>query len=319
MSAMIDGDSMFSFFKGISPNELNIDELKNFRELLSNKTHNALNVGEAGSNWLRSFLNADIIEDIRKFTRSNHKVLLMNGISLSTDIPSPNNGFLQENQCVLDFDLLLFGMLELLDIRPYAVNYENYGKLVRNVVPVKEALETTSSWGASVDFSWHTDNPNWPFLNKFDDIETCIPEYLAFVAIRNSENAPTDIVFIDHVLEKLPSWVIKELERPAYKFQAPASNESFHGQAKILPILEYKGCGGYQVRFDKEVVSSTDSDGQKALDILVTCLDETEGTRFNLRSGDFIVFKNTQVLHRRKAFEPKPEGKARWLRRIYGN
>jgi len=318
MNAMVNNVPLFSFLKVISPDKPNLDDLVDFRALLSGKKHSASNVGETGINWLRSFLSADVVEDIRKFTRSNHKVLLMRGIDISTDVSSPDSGFLNTDQCVLDFDLLLFGMLELLGVQPYAVEYENYGRLVRNVVPVKEAVGMTSSWGADVDFSWHTDNPNWPFLGQSDDIKTCIPEYLAFTAIRNIEGAPTDIVYIDNVLEKLSSWVIEQLERPAYRFLAPVSNESFHGQARILPILEYSGCG-YRMRFDEGVISATDPDGKEALDILIKCLNETQGICFNLEPGDFIILKNTQVLHRRKAFTPEPDGKSRWLRRIYGN
>lgn len=318
MNIMVNKIPPFSFLKTIKLDNLKLEDLNEFRASLAGQHHTAENVGETGGNWLRSVLHPVVIDDIRKFARSSHKVLLLQGINLSTEIPSPRTGFLSEDQCVLDFDLLLFGMLRLLGVEPHAVEYENYGKLVRNVVPVPDAVGSTSSWGADVDFSWHTDNPNWPFADKNSDIKSCTPEYLAFTAVRNEEAASTDVVFIDTVLDTLPNWAIEQLMRPAFKFKAPASNESFHGKARIFPILEYSGCG-FRMRFDESIITATDPDGKEALDVLIQKLHDIEGNRLVLGPGDFLIFKNTQVLHRRKAFEPKLDGNARWLRRIYGS
>ncbi|MBJ7263143.1 MAG: TauD/TfdA family dioxygenase [Burkholderiaceae bacterium] len=180
-----------------------------------------------------------------------------------------------------------------------------------------EASGTTSSWGAAVDFSWHTDNPNWPFASQACDIQACVPNFLAFTAVRNHESASTDFVCVDQILEQLPCWVIAELSRPAYLFSAPSSNEGFDGQIRIFPILEYDGVVNC-MRFDEGIVTAVDQLSAEALDILRRYLRGTQGTQIVLQPGDFFIFKNPQILHRRKAFEPLPEGKARWLRRTYG-
>jgi hypothetical protein len=292
--------------------------LEDFRVRLTNKPHAADSVGLVGAEWLSSVLRHDAIKTVRDFARSCHKTLLLRGIALSTDVSTPRDGFLPDNQCVLDFDLLHFGMLRLMGIRPYAVEFENRGKLVRNVLPVPEASGTTSSWGADVDFSWHIDNPNWPFEGKVRDVAVCVPNFLAFVAVRNHEGAATDVVCVDQVLEQLPEWVIAELSRPAYAFGAPASNEGFEGEKRILPILEHDGLVK-RMRFDEGVVEAVDPLGTEALSILRRCLKGMQGEQVVLRPGDFFIFKNTQVLHRRKAFKPLPDGKARWLRRVYGS
>ncbi|CAZ88403.1 putative Clavaminate synthase [Thiomonas arsenitoxydans] len=292
--------------------------LEDFRARLANRSHAADSVGQVGADWLNSVLSHDAIKAVRDFTRSCHKTLLLRGIALSTDVSTPRDGFLPDNQCVLDFDLLHFGMLRLMGIRPYAVEYENHGKLVRNVLPVPEASGITSSWGADVDFSWHTDNPNWPFAGQACDVEVRVPNFLAFVAVRNHEGASTDVVCVDQILEQLPDWVITELSRPAYAFGAPASNEGFEGQKRIFPILEHDGLVN-RMRFDEGVVEAVDPLSAEALSILRRCLKGTQGEQIVLRPGDFFIFKNTQVLHRRRAFKPLPEGKARWLRRVYAS
>ncbi len=292
--------------------------LEDCRARLAELPHRADRVGEIGREWLSTVLGNDTLEAIRAFPASPHKALLLRGISLSTEVATPCNGFLPNAECILDFDLLQFGMLQLLGVRPHAVEYENLGKLVRNVVPVPEAAGTTSSWGADVEFFWHTDNPNWPFDHLGRDATVSVPNFLAFAAVRNAESASTDIVCVDHVVSLLPAWATAQLQRPAYTFGAPASNEGFDGQQKVLPILEQSD-NGYCLRFDDGIVTALDPDSQEALGLLRQCLRNTQGIEVVLQPGDFFIFKNARVLHRRKAFQPMPDSKARWLRRVYCN
>jgi L-asparagine oxygenase len=42
-----------------------------------------------------------------------------------------------------------------------------------------------------------------------------------------------------------------------------------------------------------------------------------EGTPVFIGAGDFHIFDNRRVLHRRVPFAPAPDGVARWLRRCY--
>ncbi|WP_338526276.1 TauD/TfdA family dioxygenase [Pseudomonas batumici] len=298
--------------------EPDLTGLEGCRARLADTPHCADSVGEVGGDWLGSVLGNDIVEAIRAFPASPYKALLLRGIALSTEVATPCNGFLPNAQCVLDFDLLQFGMLRLLGVKPHAVEYENHGKLVRNVVPVPEAAGTTSSWGADVEFFWHTDNPNWPFDDQSQDVTASVPNFLAFTAVRNLERASTDIVCVDHIVSQLPAWAIVQLQRPAYTFGAPASNEGFDGQQKVLPILE-QGDSGYRLRFDDGIVAALDPDSKEALGLLCQCLRDAQGIAVVLQPGDFFIFKNARVLHRRKAFQPMPNSEARWLRRVYGS
>ncbi|MBT2772734.1 TauD/TfdA family dioxygenase [Halomonas sp. ISL-60] len=292
--------------------------LKKFRHDLGESPHQANDVGKVGREWLIEVLDANALNYIYNFVNSSSKALLVRGISLNTNVATPRTGFLSDDLCVLDFDLLHFGMLSLLGIKPHSVDYENNGKLVRNVVPVEEALMTTSSWGADVDFSWHTDNPNWPFISSTGDVSNCVPRFLAFMSVKNGERASTDITCVDCLLRKLPKWAISELQKPSYTFGAPVSNEGISGEKKILPLVE-KFEQGYYLRFDEGIVEAIHRDGKRALNALRECLNKTDGISIILNPGDFFIFKNTQVLHRRKAFKPLANGEARWLRRVYGS
>ncbi|WP_321816606.1 MULTISPECIES: TauD/TfdA family dioxygenase [unclassified Paraburkholderia] len=292
--------------------------LGRFREKLTDSPHHAETVGEVGADWLKSILDPTAIRAISEFRGGPHKALLLRGVALTTEVETPHTGFLPTNQCVLDFDIFHFGMLSLLGVRPHAVEYENRGKLVRNVVPVIEAAGTTSSWGADVEFFWHTDNPNWPFENEVSDLSTSVPTFLAFIAVRNQEGVSTDIACVDHVLSQIPDWAVTQLQKPGFMFGAPASNEGFDGKRQMLPIIEQSDLG-YRLRFDTGIVTARDPDSSEALELLRRRLKDVEGIEVVLQSGDFFIFKNARVLHRRKAFRPFPEGKARWLRRVYCN
>lgn len=302
----------------LTVHDADLSGLVGCRERLAGMPHRADSVGAVGAQWLSTFLGEELIRSIGEFAASSYKALLLRGVGLSTDVRSPSNGFLPDAQCVLDFDLLHFGMLNLLGVRSHAVQYENHGKLVRNVVPVPQAAGTTSSWGADVEFSWHTDNPNWPFDDQASDVARSVPNYLAFIAVRNQERASTDIVCVDHVLSQLPAWAIERLSQPAFAFGAPASNEGYDGEQRVIPILE-RDSNGYRLRFDDGIVSATESGAEAALTLLRQVLKGVRGIALVLQPGDFFIFKNARVLHRRKAFKPLPEGEARWLRRLYGS
>lgn len=302
----------------LTVDDVDLSGLVACRERLARMPHRADSVGAVGAHWLSSLLGEKLIRSIGDFAASSYKALLLRGIGLSTEVRSPSNGFLPDSQCILDFDLLHFGMLNLLGVRSHAVQYENHGKLVRNVVPVRHAAGTKSSWGSDLEFSWHTDNPNWPFEEQANDVALSVPNYLAFIAVRNQEQASTDIVCVDHVLSQLPAWAIKRLSQPAFAFDAPASNEGHDGEQRVIPILE-QGGDGYRLRFDDNIVSAIGPDAQAALALLRQVLRGVQGIELILQPGDFFIFKNTRVLHRRKAFKPLPDGQARWLRRVYGS
>ncbi len=300
----------------IAVNAPDTSGLAHYRARLGEAPHRADAVGRLGAEWLRSVLDREAIEAIGAFGASPYKALLLRGVALSTEVDTPGTGFLPATQCVLDFDLFHFGMLELLGVEPHAVEYENHGKLVRNVVPVREARGTTSSWGADVDFSWHTDNPNWPFDDASRDVAASVPNFLAFIAVRNHERVSTDIACVDEVLSRLPAPTLDQLRRPAFTFGAPASNEGYDGERHVLPIVE-DGDHGYRLRFDDSIVNALDPDGAQALERLRRLLRDVDGLKVILQPGDFFIFKNARVLHRRRAFQPLAGGRARWLRRVY--
>lgn len=289
------------------------------KELPGISPHNPVDVAVAGVRWLTSVMDPHTAREVANFRWSRHEALLVRGMPISTSIATPATGFLATDECVLDFDLLQFGMLRLMGIQPFAVDYENDGKLVRNVVPVDSAAGTTSSWGADVEFSWHTDNPNWPFAGD-DGASTgmCAPTFLAFSAVRNIEQASTDVVSGNDVLSRLPNSVNLELRRAVYRFDPPASNESDPQFSRVLPLVEDSPLGP-RIRFDDSAVSPTDEASAAALCELRTELAQTEGVPLILQTGDFFIFKNERVLHRRKAFTPRGNGQSRWLRRCYGN
>ncbi|NOR63973.1 MAG: taurine catabolism dioxygenase TauD [Rhodobacteraceae bacterium] len=295
------------------------EELAQVRKELDSVTpHRVPQVTAFGMRWLKAAIGDEGVNKIRGFRDSPDECLQLRGLDLITYVPTPRNGFLPETDCVLDFDILHFGMLGLMGIDPFAVDYENEGKLVRNVLPVEAAAGIASSWGADIEFSWHTDNPNWNFQLGKENSASCVPRFLSFTAIRNNEKVSTDVTSVDRVLAALPGWAVAELRRPVFLFEAPASNEGSGGNLNKLPIIEVQD-GQNLLRFDENIVTATDRRSRASLEILSSCLRAAIGSEVVLTPGDFFIFKNSRVLHRRRAFVPAQGGDARWLRRVYGS
>lgn len=271
---------------------------------------------------LQDRLPREVQDTAQDFVDSPHEAFLLRGLPVPESILTPATGFTDE-AAMSSVNALHLGLYELMGISPYAVPYENEGELFRNVTPVEQAAGITSSWGADTEFFWHSDNPNWPFLHRSAAREQAVPRYLGFLIVRNDEHAPTDVVSVDRVLGSLPDWALDQLRSPSFDFAPPASNdgtrqEGARQQAARLPVIE-DGPAGTLMRFDDGAISCRDERSAMAFETLRASMRTLQGAELTLTAGDFLVFKNERVLHRRRAFEPLPVGRGRWLRRCYAS
>lgn len=276
-----------------------------------------------GAHALERYLPSEILHELQEYTSIGWHALLIENLPRQEFPPTPIIGFGRETDLAV-INALHFGLIQLMRAIPFSVEYENRGRLIRNVVPNPVAAGTASSWGADSEFFWHTDNPHLPFGDPGLDPRPYVPRYLTFYAVRNDERVPTEMVTVSDVVMRLDEKTRRRLQSAqSYVVGAPASNDSGpSGLRQVLrdaPVLDLSPDGHYRARYDKQTTEGRTREARDALDIWSSALREHKSHQFLLNPGDFLIFDNYTVLHRRRAFVPGPCATARWLRRCYAS
>ncbi|MBB1257985.1 TauD/TfdA family dioxygenase [Streptomyces sp. OF8] len=273
-----------------------------------------------GAHVLRNHLPGQILAALESFPVTGHHALVLNNLPRQEFPATPVHGYGDEPALAVVNSVHL-GLIQLLGMTPYAVDYENRGRLMRNVVPNPAAAGTTSSWGADSEFFWHTDNPHLPFGEAGLDPRGYVPRYLTFYAVRNDERVPTEIAAVEELIELLDAALLAGLERPHFVVGSPDSND-FADSPQLIehsPILERDGISRHRARYDSGTTRGESPEAEETLHRLTEALDRVRGSELVLEPADFLVFDNYRVLHRRRAFTPGPAPTARWLRRCYAS
>jgi hypothetical protein len=273
-----------------------------------------------GAHALRRQLPGEILDLLRVFPQTGDHALLIQNLPRQDFPATPVTGFGDETELAV-INAVHFGLIQLLGITPFAVDYENSGRLIRNVVPNPGATGTTSSWGADSEFFWHTDNPHLPFGDEGTDPRTYVPRYLTFYAVRNDERVPTELMGIESAVAAVGRDVLNRLAGADFQVAAPDSNAlGPDGIRRSLRagVIEH-GADGPRARFDRGTTAATTPEARTALDAWIAALPTAPSISPELSDGDFLIFDNYRVLHRRQAFVPAPRERARWLRRCYAS
>ncbi|AEB47709.1 TauD/TfdA family dioxygenase [Micromonospora maris] len=282
---------------------------------LDSDAHEAI-LARIGAHALQTHLPGEILQALTFYPATGSHVLTIGNLPQQEFPATPRNGFTDETAMAVT-NALHFGLLQLLSLTPFAVDYENNGRYIRNVAPNPAAAGTTSSWGADSEFFWHTDNPHLPFGGKGVDPRRYVPRYLSFYAVRNEEQVPTEVLAIEDAVAALDDATVQALQSAQFLVGPPASND----ETAPLPdaaLLE-QSYEGTRARYDRGTVTGTTPAAAAALDRWVQALEQARAEEFVLSPGDFLIFDNYRVLHRRRAFQPGPTETARWLRRCYAS
>ncbi|MEU6668190.1 TauD/TfdA family dioxygenase [Streptomyces sp. NPDC046727] len=270
-----------------------------------------------GAYALSRHLPGDVLQSIQVFTAAARHALVLSNLPAQNFPATPVSGFGDEPELAVT-NAIHLGLIRLIGCTPFAVAYENDGHLIRNVVPNPAACGTTSSWGADSEFFWHSDNPHQPFGRPGSDPRLYTPPYLTFYAVRNEEQVPTEIAALDDVMVRLDPETRRILQTPEFEVGAPDSNDG--GATRPLreaAVIEPDGTGRHRVRYDRGTTRGITDRARTALESWSQTLTTIPGAELVLDTGDFMIFDNHRVLHRRKAFTPRPDATARWLRRCY--
>lgn len=270
-----------------------------------------------GAHALQRYLPGQVLRDIGAFTLTGSHALILSNLPTQQASATPTSGFADEPEFAL-INALQFGLIRMLGCSPFAVQFENDGKLIRNVVPNPAAAGRTSSWGADSEFFWHSDNPHQPFGEPGSDPRLYAPQYLTFYSVRNEEQVPTELTAIEDVVLRLDEETRSQLMAPEFEVGAPDSNDrSATLPLKDVSVLDIDNYGRYRVRYDRGTTAAYTPTAAAALDRWYSALCTVPARELVLQPGDFMIFDNYHVLHRRRAFVPLADGKPRWLRRCY--
>jgi L-asparagine oxygenase len=285
---------------------------------LDSDTDTAILAG-MGLRALRRHLPGAIQHTLQEFAESGEHALLLENLPTQAFPDTPASGFADEPGLAL-INALHFGLMQVLRLTPFAVPYENDGRLIRNVAPNPAAAGTTSSWGADSEFFWHTDNPHLPFNLRCGDPRVSPPRYLTFYAVRNLEQVPTEITALDDVLSRLKPSARRWLRAPVFEVGPPASvrGDAASTESPLIKtaVLE-PSATGERVRFDEGTTVGLTQAARTALRAWRESLTNAPARALVMSPGEFLIFDNHRLLHRRKAFTPVAQGSARWLRRCY--
>lgn len=247
-----------------------------------------------------------------------NKGFVVSELKIDSNLPlTPIRTGFTKNSEIPESAINLLGYVCLLGMYPVVYQGENDGRLIRHVVP-RVGLETQiSSYGSSLDFYPHVDNPDLRLRGEFD-FRSPVPDTLSLLCLRQQDNVATSILKLDDILDELSEEEIKLLEEAEFTVNRPASFEKQESIDK-LPLLLKGDDGLYVSRFDYHNVRASSPKYDSVLEKFKrVSLDPKKWVSLYLKPGQVVTFDNQRTLHTRNGFKPKFDGNDRWLLRVFG-
>ncbi|OEJ28589.1 clavaminate synthase [Streptomyces agglomeratus] len=278
--------------------------------------------GEYGAKHLRNHLPAAVLGALAQWRhRPTSWLTLTNLPGPTRPVPTPTDGFCDESLLRVP-NLVHFGLLRLLGLTPVAYQWENEGRLIRNVAPRAAAARALTSWGYGQQLDWHTDDSILDHRADADPARS-IPHCLSFFGMRNEERVPTDLLPVDTVLETLSAATAEALRRPEFAVTAPESYTTADSGKPLsrsgVPMLWTLPDGSNALRYGPGRTAGLTPGAREALERFEDRAAALPGFPVLVEEGGFHLFDNRRVMHRRVPFEPAAQGRARWLRRCYAH
>jgi Fe(II)/alpha-ketoglutarate-dependent arginine beta-hydroxylase len=225
------------------------------------------------------------------------------------DSPSPT----------LDQDLLLVLYAAVLgDVFGWATQQD--GRIVHDVLPIKEHEGEQLGTAADVLLDWHTEDAFHPHR----------ADWVVLACIRNPGATPTTVALSDDLY--LSDEEARVLRQPRFRItpdnsHLPQNNsagaadftvvEQLRSNPPAIPLL-WGDPGRPYMRADPSFWAPADSEDEHARDALQHFSLEIERQLRDvvLRPGDFCFLDNYKVVHGRQPFAARYDGSDRWIKRV---
>ncbi len=228
------------------------------------------------------------------------------------DLPSPSPTLAR------DLLLVVYGAL-LGDVFGWSTQQD--GRIVHDVLPIKENEGLQLGTAADVELCWHTEDAFHPLR----------PDWVILTCIRNPTATPTVIACADDL--KLPDDARSVLFEDRFRILPDNSHLPTHnstsaatgfdeiGRLSTMPpaiALMYGEPDRPYLRADESFWEVADSGDAEAVTALRRLTAEIQRNLHEIvfRPGDFCFLDNFKSVHGRRPFVPLYDGSDRWLKRV---
>jgi L-asparagine oxygenase len=183
------------------------------------------------------------------------------------------------------------------------VSYEGEcnGQLFQDIVPNKLMQSLQTSLG-SHELEIHTEQ-------AFSEWR---PDILSLACLRSDPNALTYILSLDQILENTTEAEHAMMRMPLWTIGVDLSFDKKGEIRGPIPILTDWG-----LTFDQDLMNGINEKANQLLDKIVQIYYRHRSVHC-LKEGDILFINNRQAVHGRSGFEPKYDGKDRFLVRCFG-
>lgn len=236
-------------------------------------------------------------------------VLLIRGLDVG-DIPETPSKYHQDILGLHFTSFLAALIAEQLGMM-FGYEDEQHGALVQDVYPIPEDKNKIMGSGARF-FDLHTENVH----------HETRPTYLGLLCIRSdpSQAAATLIAPMNKIIINLDPLVRDTLRQPLFISRIPLSfARDLAGprpEAGPHPVLTPDSAGNDTLRYNMNNTFGITASARQALDEL-NQLAEAARRHVSIDAGNLLLLDNRRVMHGRAEYNPRYNGRDRWLRRFY--
>jgi Fe(II)/alpha-ketoglutarate-dependent arginine beta-hydroxylase len=262
-------------------------------------------------------------EHVNRFRREEPGYTIVSGHPIvdASVGPTPSHwNQLPDPSPTLDQDLLLVLYAALLgDAFGWATQQD--GRIVHDVLPIKENEGQQLGTAADVVLTWHTEDAFHPHR----------PDWVILACIRNPTCTATTVAVSDDL--QLAEDDARVLREPRFQILPDNSHLPQHNSGRgsvdfdaieqllvsppAIPLLWGDPTRPY-IRADASFWDVADPDDAEASAVLQRFSEEIERRLRDvvLHPGDFCILDNYKVVHGRKPFAAGYDGEDRWLKRV---
>jgi hypothetical protein len=186
---------------------------------------------------------------------------------------------------------------------PFNWSTQQNGRILNEILPLKENVGKVISTGSDQLFDLHTEDAFHPYMAG----------YLGFLCIRNPDRVPTVISQLKG--NELDDTVKSILFEPRFLVKANASHTVKQVETRSPVLFGHPDSPYLRINLNMRESLEHDHEAREAFNILVMAL-EKNATDLILEPGDYCHLDNFRVVHGRRPFNPTYDGNDRWLKRI---
>jgi L-asparagine oxygenase len=263
--------------------------------------------------WVANHARQELLDS--DLTRSTIEALRLDRLVVISGLPfpmrlpdTPRRYKPSEEADLYDFDVSNIAIASLIG-ECYSTRHLRGARIVTDIFPKDEMdNKQDSAFGSRQPFDFHADGAVHPDTK---------PEYFSFQAIRNHEQAPTYVSYVEPADLSEESLLL--LTQPVFNIFYEQNSKSAHRIMDVPVIIE----GGELFQFNYygaskvSVRKGLDDRYHQALREFDKAL-QANSQPVNLSAGELLVLDNKSTLHSRHAFSPHPDPRQRrWIRRIH--